>query len=386
MGIAFIPMSSYVFPFQNKLAIWLFGDVVNLIIDNHLDFTSDTLGLNILLIILFLIAILITALVRITPYFVERKSKIENLIRVIIFYYIASRMMVYGFDKIFKTQFYLPEPNIMYTHFGKLSKDILFWSVMGTSKWYCILSGIAEVIPAIFLLFKRTRIIGLCWLLLVLIHVLTINIGFDISVKLYSLFLLFLTLLLLSKHWQAIYSFFIKREQARLIEPTTLFEKSKNTLKGFKFFVVGMIFIEALKFPISTGYLSDDDVPRPPMHGAYEVTKMEASYYISVIDGFIIERFFIHKDDYFIFQYENGNMASFKMDLDQTSRKIYLETDNEFLNEINYELYNNKNNLDLLFVLDSNNWNKYYCRKLEYQELPALKDEFHWTIDEFKID
>lgn len=386
LGIIFIPVTSYVLPFQSKLVVWCFGDVVNLIIDDHLDFTSDTFGLNILLIFLLLIAMLITALVRITPYFVERKTQIENLIRLIIFYYIASRMMVYGFDKIFKTQFYLPEPNIMYTDFGLLSKDILFWSVMGTSKWYCILSGIAEVIPAVLLLFKRTRIFGLCWMLLVLVHVLTINIGFDISVKLYTLFLLFLTLLLLSKHFSAIYTFFIRQENAKLQAVVSLLEGKSHFKKGLKFFAIGMIFIEALKFPISTGYLSDDDFPRPSLHGAYSVVGANNLSGHFVEHPYLFERVFVHRDDYLIFQ-SGRVLDSYKMELD-TIERVFRLTDNEFygMNEIPYELYKGES-MDLMIYPGANFDTLWYQMiKLNYRELPVLQNDFHWTIDEFKND
>ena len=103
---------------------------------------------------------------------------------------LAFFLLRYGFDKLFKHQFYLPEPNTLYTPVGLLSKDILFWTSMGTSHSYNVFMGLIEIIPAFLLFFKRTRMLGGLISFAVLLNVLMINIGFDITVKILSSFLL----------------------------------------------------------------------------------------------------------------------------------------------------------------------------------------------------
>ena len=119
-------------------------------------------------------------------------------------------LFVYGFNKVFKIQFYIPEPNTLYTPLGQLSKDILFWSSMGSSHSYNLFMGLVEILPALFLLFRRTRMLGAVISFTVLLNVLMINFGFDISVKILSSFLLFLSLVILAPYAKKLFSFFFQ--------------------------------------------------------------------------------------------------------------------------------------------------------------------------------
>src|SRR5205085_9499653 len=120
--------------------------------------------------------------------------KASCIIYQLFIYYLCLQLLKYGVDKIFKNQFYLPEPNTLFTPAGMLDKDILYWSTMGTSYGYNIFLGSLEIAAALFILIKRTRLIGLLLSLGILINVTEVNFGFDISVKLFSLFLLFFNL------------------------------------------------------------------------------------------------------------------------------------------------------------------------------------------------
>ncbi|WP_435522525.1 hypothetical protein [Chryseobacterium indoltheticum] len=98
-------------------------------------------------------------------------------------FYISIVLIKYGFDKIFQTQFPEPEPNILFTRFGNLDKDILFWSTIGTSKIYNIIMGSIELFSGILLWFRRSRFLGLLLAIICLAQIFIINISFDISVK-----------------------------------------------------------------------------------------------------------------------------------------------------------------------------------------------------------
>jgi hypothetical protein len=382
LGMLFIPAATYLFTFQDKFAVWVFGNLINIFIPDHLDFTSDTLGLNILLLSLFVLSLVFAFVLQQTKFWKNKGDKIILLIQLLAIYYLASRLMVYGFDKVFKTQFYTPEPNTLFTPLGALSKDILFWSAMGTSKMYCFLSGIAEIIPAFLLLFRKSRVVGLILTTFILLHVLTLNIGFDISVKLYSIFLLYLTFISLSPYLKTLVLFFFRNELVTLPKSDTVFMNKIYLQRGIKFLVIGLILIEALKFPISTGYLSDDDVPRDPFHGAYEVvliTDGMNNFYMR--DTFPV-RFFVHRRNYLIFQFEDGRMEDYKLEIDREQEAFKITSYSNEVNYLQYELYENQTDLKLMYYIRGFGYQLHAVKKnLEY--LPALQDEFHWTIDEF---
>jgi hypothetical protein len=114
---------------------------------------------------------------------------LENKIRPIIRYYLALILFIYGFSKVFKAQFYLPEPNLLFTTLGNLDKDILFWSTIGSSRSYSIFLGIIEIIPAMLLLFRKTSFIGSLIATGVLLHVVAINLLFYFCENLFTFFI-----------------------------------------------------------------------------------------------------------------------------------------------------------------------------------------------------
>ena len=125
-------------------------------------------------------------------------------------YILAFFLLKYGVDKIFKVQFYFPEPNTLFTPLGYLSKDILFWSTVGSSYSYSVISGIVEIIPALLLLSRKTRLLGALVAFGVLLHVLIINFSFDISVKILSSYLLILSLILILPYAKSFSSILFK--------------------------------------------------------------------------------------------------------------------------------------------------------------------------------
>lgn len=141
-----------------KITVFLFGKI-SLIITNtfnkpfvRIDFSSDSLSMYLLIAFLFILAIGLS--------FFRFQKKYAQIIESIFPVYLALILFKYGFDKVFKAQFYLPEPNILFTRFGDLDKDILFWSTMGTSYSYSIILGFIEIGVALLLLISRTKKIG----------------------------------------------------------------------------------------------------------------------------------------------------------------------------------------------------------------------------------
>ena len=208
------------------------------------------------------------------PFCKKNQLLFLKIIQLILTYYLAVLMLKYGFGKIFKTQFYLPEPNILYSRVGMLDKDILFWTTMGVSYNYNIFMGLLEVVPALFLLFSRTRILGLLLLFGVLLQVVFVNFCFDISVKLYSLFLLFTCFLLVLPFLKQLFQFFV-------LQKTTVLSRfsgqdvvaSKLIRLVLKTVVIGCFFIEILSPYLLTKQFNDDVIPRNDLHGAYSVFK-----------------------------------------------------------------------------------------------------------------
>ncbi|MGV3631602.1 MAG: hypothetical protein ACO1O6_10355 [Bacteroidota bacterium] len=222
-------------------------------------------------------------------------------------------LIKYGFDKIFKLQFYAPEPNILYTPFGALDKDILYWSVVGKSYSYSVFSGAIELVAGCLVLFRKTRKLGALLAFGVLLHVLQINISFGIEVKILSSFLLLLSVLILFWYRRELQSFFLTANVSvpRAEAIIRLHPRWKRLLC---FTLLFYIFFESTFLAFSTGNFNDDTFPRPEYHGAYEILdeatgRLEQA--LGLENGQEIRRVFIHRQAYLVVQTTQDEFIDF---------------------------------------------------------------------------
>ncbi|MBL0144471.1 MAG: hypothetical protein IPP48_00540 [Chitinophagaceae bacterium] len=109
----------------------------------------------ILFFILLLLGAVITIFLTSLKQLYKRNLKIYNFCTTACYHYLIIILLKYGLDKIFKTQFYLPEPNTLFTTVGHLDKDILFWSTMGSSHLYNTITGCIEILAAVLLFLNQ---------------------------------------------------------------------------------------------------------------------------------------------------------------------------------------------------------------------------------------
>lgn len=387
-GIIFIPFSFKWYSIQSQAVEFLFGDLVNLIanffdIDWQLnDFSSDSKRLYILICLLIFICFIISLLSFNKKIFPISWERFEKTIRLITAYYLAWILLKYGFDKIFKCQFYLPEPNILYSKVGDLDKDILFWSSMGSSYAYSIFMGMSEIITSILLLFAKTRKIGIVIAIGVLINVLAINLSFDISVKLFSCFLLLIVLYLFSpfafKLWQFLSNKELKTENnlSENIQCQTRFPKHK----WFKLTIIFLILIESLSLYVKSQNFNDDKFPRPLLHGAYAVEEFIQGKDTLIGEENVIKNIFIHRDNYLIFQFKNEEMIDFKMEINPQNKSLILFDNNQ--NKKIYSIdYNPTRKRLKLFHIGKYETEVIICKESDWKKMPLMQPLFHWSVD-----
>jgi len=253
---------------------------------------------------------------------------IKKYFRIGVAYYLSLILFKYGFDKVFKHQFYFPEPNLLYTPLHQLSKDVLFWSSMGTSRVYSIFSGMIELLPAILLLFRKTRLLGGVIAFCVLVNVVMINFGFDISVKVFSIFLLLLSTILISSDIKRLFQLFANIPvENKPVE--RVFTSKRRVFKYalLKSLVIGLVLFESIGPYIEIQNFNDDKFPKPYLNGAYSVTKSNE------LD---IKRVFFHRKQFFIIQYTNDDFESFEVVFSNDKKSITLIS--EYDSTIYYQL------------------------------------------------
>jgi hypothetical protein len=149
----------------------------------------------------------------------DRKRKSYNTayywLVVLVRFYLAFTLILYGLIKVIKLQFPDPSLNRLLQPFGDASPMGLAWTFLGFSKGYNTFMGIVEV-SAVLLLFRRTVVVGAFLSLAATAHVMSMNYFFDVPVKLLSTALVVMSLFILAPHFLTLYRFFIKYESQQL--------------------------------------------------------------------------------------------------------------------------------------------------------------------------
>lgn len=365
---------AYTHTFFEALAQWTGQHIFNLQQPYTIGLISDSTGFYLNAFNLFFIALFLALPWTFLQKNDAHEQKWHYWFLVGVRYYLCLQLLLYGFYKIFKAQFYLPEPNTLYTTVGQTHKDLLYWTVMGSSYTYSFFSGLIEVLAAILLLFKRTYILGALFTAGIMVNVIMINIGFDISVKLYSFFLLFLSFVLLAQKAGTIYAFFIGEKNVSLLTWSPSWQKTGKKWLYFsvKTVVVFTLLAETLTPYIKSGNYNDDQAARPLFHGAYQVKDQ------AINSDRQWKYFFIHRRGYFIVQYTNDEMMDYDLAYDTLNHQLVLTgfDSTEFI--LSYKI--RQNNFFLEGILDQDTI-RVKGEKQELDQLPLLQKEFGWTID-----
>lgn len=341
-------------PFDYSLFDWIFKTVqkpfIGLLntIDQELIFETDTYGTYVLIALSLLLGVFSSPIVHwiCSKWKLQPTELLKTVLASILFFFLFK----YGWDKIIKVQFYMPEPNTLFTPFGKLSKDIAYWSLVGSSYPYTVSLGIIEVITALLLLFKRTQFLASLLAVVIFGQVVLINFSFDISVKLLSGSLLLFCIvysLCFRQNWRGLFGY--GAEKIRY----------NNTLKHrvMRFIFAGLIIAESISPSLISGNLNDDHYPRLAHHGAYRVYGSRE-----------VKHLFIHRRHYIILQSKNDVFTDYRIDTHGSNQ--YTASQRNIVCDWR------KNQI----IIDNDTFR---IEKIPFKNLPILQESFHTFSDEF---
>lgn len=107
-----------------------------------------------------------------------------NWLMVILRYFLAYNMLMYGYAKIFCLQFGPIGEYALDSTYGNGSPMGLLWNFMGYSQGYTMFTGFLEFIGGVLLLSRRTQTIGALTTFGVMLNVFMLNMCYDVPVKL----------------------------------------------------------------------------------------------------------------------------------------------------------------------------------------------------------
>jgi hypothetical protein len=347
--IFFFP--AYEWELHSKFVQFCFDDLIYFSANKilHCTLLSTAISSDSLAMYVFTWIVVVISIVLATLKFFRHIAILPNIAYNIITIYLFFQMFQYGWHKVTMQQFYIPEPNILYQQFGSMPQDILYWSVIGTNRAYNFFLGGAEILIALLLIVPRTGKLatGLCMLLLV--HIIVINLCFDINVKLFSIMLCCM----------AIFNYYLLKFEAQKIVPINKLIKS----------IIIFFIIVTIIFPnvVANNY-NENKLAKPLFYGAYKVTENEKIKFPKYI--------FIHKDNYLILQWHADSVTSLAIYTDTITKQFFVR------DNVNQKIkfsYHNNSLLQIIIQKDT-----LHLTPMQWQKLPALQQSFHWMIEDYK--
>lgn len=194
---------------------------------------------------------------------------------VLLRYYLAAVMISYGAAKVLPLQFPAPWVGRYDGAIGDMSPMGLLWTFMGHSGPYTFIAGLAEIVGAVLLFWRRTTLIGALILAGVLLNIVLLNFCYDVPVKLFSVELLLMTIAVITPHrWRLLgallgYGSAPVPERPRI---SFLGERMRGIAK--------YSFITSIMLTLVFAYLSPRNSPpaRSELHGVWVVKRF-------VLDG-----------------------------------------------------------------------------------------------------
>jgi hypothetical protein len=125
---------------------------------------------------------------------------------------LAAVLFSYGIIKLFPLQ--MPAPTLvdLQTPVGQLSPFQLVWITFGYGTPYQVFSGIFEVLAAFFIVFRRTRVIGLLIALPLMLNVIVINYTYQVGVLITACYIFIMALFLLAPYLPRLTGFLLLKQ------------------------------------------------------------------------------------------------------------------------------------------------------------------------------
>lgn len=285
-------------------------------------------------------------------------------IEIILLLYLSVHVGGYGVQKLLMQQFFPPEANTLYTALGQLEKDILFWSTMGVSRTYNFFLGSMEIIPALMLLHYRSRTIALVFLSMILLHVLIIDISYDIDVKFYAGFLLTMAIYLL---WPLMVV--IRRDSdgtAIVIHTRRLFPE-KTSSSWLRPIVILIVLAEMLSPIAARLESSNSQFFSKNLVGAYEQVGG---------DHDSVQKVFFHSKGYLITMDDKGIFTDHRAMSTSDGRELILLDESRLL-KLTRDSSSDALLLDGRIKNSPIHWR---LHKLNLERLPLMKDRGEWLV------
>jgi hypothetical protein len=227
-------------------------------------------------------------------------QKALEWLRVYTRYYLAFILFSYGFSKVFHLQMPTPAAYQLTQPLGDFSPMGILWAFLGASKAYSSFSGWAEVIPGFLLLFRRTTLLGALLSFAVMLNVFMLNLCYDVPVKIYSFFLMVVSMFLIAPDFIRLLRFFVLQKPIAPRVEHPIFEQKRWNIAAMvlKFLIIGWVLYTYIDGSIEGQKLYGDQSEPAPLSGLYEVQTFERNHQLVpplLTDSTVWKQLLVHR-------------------------------------------------------------------------------------------
>jgi hypothetical protein len=302
--------------------------------------------------------------------------------RIVMRYYLAYMLFVYGFIKVIKLQFPFPDLNRLTETYGESSPMGLAWTFVGYSAGYDLFIGGAEVLAGVLLFFKRTTLLGALLSITVMANVCAMNFAYDIPVKIFSANLLLLGCWIAWYDRERLLAVFILNHPVPESKevPVATSPKKKGIQLVLKSVVIIFALYSTLWTDLATAKRYGDAAPKPPLYGIYDVESFERNHQVIIplaTDSTRWKRMILNYHGVVRVNnmLDSANWMGFKLDsLKGTARFINFADSTDFY-QLNYTKRGEYLEWKGVIKKDSVNIR---MKRVDHTQFPLVSRGFHW--------
>ncbi len=227
--------------------------------------------------------------------------------RVFIRFALASQMLTYGLIKLVPLQMPFPHLVKLLEPFGNFSPMGVLWSSIGASPAYEMFAGSAEVLAGILLIIPATATLGALVCLADCIQVFTLNMTYDVPVKLLSFHLILMCLFLLAPELRRLADFSVLNRVPGPCTQAPLFRTRRaNRIAVAAQIVFGMCLLGMNIYSSwSMWHSYGGGAPKSPLYGIWNVEQLS-------IDGQVHPPLLTDADRWHRMVFEGPTQAAFQ--------------------------------------------------------------------------
>ena len=208
----------------------------------------------------------------------ENYRKFKQWFDVYLRFYLFVMLCIYGFAKIFPSQFGTLPNFRLYQRMGDMSPMGLLWAFMAFSTPYQMFTGLVEVLGGYLLIFRKTTLSGSLIGIAAMVQVFALNMCFDVPVKLYSLLLMLIGVYLAAPDARRLLHFFFLNKPVEPRDFSPSFKKKWLNIADWS--IKGLLTLAMIGGTIygkMTGFNEDDPEETNPSskYGVYEVKRFD---------------------------------------------------------------------------------------------------------------